>query len=236
MTHAKPVIAFLPCRKGSQRVIEKNTRPFAGIQGGLLQVKLQQLADTQGIDEVVVSTNDPKVFDYAAQFAKGQTKRFTVLERPDELGSSTTSTDDVIRYVPSIIPTGVVLWTHVTSPFVTAAIYDRAIGEYWQRTADGTHDSLMGVTALRTFIWNQNGPVNYDRAIEKWPRTQTLAPAYEVNSSMFMIDAEQMRNMADRIGAKPYLFEIEHRDAFDIDWEEDFYLAEQLAQLRGRHP
>ena len=37
------VVVFLPCRAGSTRVPEKNTRPFAGHGGGLLGVKLDQL-------------------------------------------------------------------------------------------------------------------------------------------------------------------------------------------------
>ena len=34
---------FLPCRRGSERVANKNTRPFADHPGGLLGVKLDQL-------------------------------------------------------------------------------------------------------------------------------------------------------------------------------------------------
>ena len=34
---------FLPTRKGSERVKNKNTRPFAGIKGGLVENKIKQL-------------------------------------------------------------------------------------------------------------------------------------------------------------------------------------------------
>ena len=33
------ITAFLPCRKGSQRIPDKNVKPFAGIEGGLLKIK-----------------------------------------------------------------------------------------------------------------------------------------------------------------------------------------------------
>ena len=39
----KPIAFFLPTRKGSERVKNKNTRPFAGIQGGLMENKIRQL-------------------------------------------------------------------------------------------------------------------------------------------------------------------------------------------------
>ena len=48
------VIAFLPCRKGSERVKEKNTRSFAGIEGGLTKIKLDQLIACPEIDEIKI--------------------------------------------------------------------------------------------------------------------------------------------------------------------------------------
>lgn len=37
------VAFFLPTRKGSERVKNKNTRPFAGDEGGLVEIKIKQL-------------------------------------------------------------------------------------------------------------------------------------------------------------------------------------------------
>ena len=45
------VAFFLPTRKGSERVKNKNTRTFAGIEGGLMANKIRQLLDTRLIDE-----------------------------------------------------------------------------------------------------------------------------------------------------------------------------------------
>ena len=43
---AKEKVAFyLPTRKGSERVINKNTKPFAGIEGGLVENKVKQLRE-----------------------------------------------------------------------------------------------------------------------------------------------------------------------------------------------
>ena len=46
------VAFFLPARSGSERVANKNTRPFAGIPGGLMQNKMQQLVRSGNIDEI----------------------------------------------------------------------------------------------------------------------------------------------------------------------------------------
>ncbi len=86
----------------------------------------------------------------------------------------------------------------------------------------------MSVTALRTFIWDKKGAVNYDRSKEKWPRTQTIEPLFEIDSGIFLASTDIYRNLQDRIGKTPYLFENNEIDSFDIDWEEDFFIAEAI--------
>lgn len=226
------IIAFLPCRAGSQRVPNKNTRPFAGEAGGLLGIKLQQLLETPGIDEIVLSTNDPLVIEIGRRYLAQAGGRMRIDLRPDALCSAATSTDALIAYVPGIIPEGHVLWTHVTSPFYDTAEYVAAIAAYRRALDAGTHDSLMGVLELRTFIWDEMRPVNYDRAVEKWPRTQTLPPLYEVNSAIFLADIAIYRDRQDRIGARPLLHPVPKTKNLDVDWEDDFHLAAEIWKLR----
>ena len=51
------VNVFLPMRAGSERVPNKNTKPFSGVQGGLCKIKLEQLINCNLIDTILVSTN-----------------------------------------------------------------------------------------------------------------------------------------------------------------------------------
>lgn len=226
------IIAFLPCRAGSQRVPNKNTRPFAGEAAGLLGIKLGQLLATPGIDEIVLSTNDPLVVEIGRRYLDQAAGRMRIDLRPDELCSAATSTDALVAYVPSIIPEGHVLWTHVTSPFYDTPEYVAAIDAYRRALAAGTHDSLMGVLQLRTFLWNATGPINYDREVEKWPRTQTLPPLYEINSAIFLADIAIYRARQDRIGARPLLYPVPKTKNLDVDWEDDFHLAAEMWKLR----
>jgi CMP-N-acetylneuraminic acid synthetase len=228
-----PVIAFLPCRQGSERVKEKNTRSFASIEGGLTYIKIQQLLQCPEVDFIVVSTDDPYVSEICEKTSQQHTKELKVFERPPHLAASGTSTDDLIRYVPEVISEGIVLWTHVTSPFVDSAVYSDAIEKYTESVFLDECDSLMSVTKIQKFLWNKNGAVNYDRDQEKWPRTQTLHPLYEVNSAIFMAPIETYLNHHDRIGSRVYLFELTVSQAMDIDWEEDFKLAEHRWKLRN---
>lgn len=217
---------FLPCRRGSVRVPNKNVRTFAGNREGLIGIKLQQLESARCFDEIIVSSNDERVLEIADS-PRWPTVRTHV--RNEHLSSSSTSTDELIPLVASLISDGAVLWTHVTSPFVTGHDYECIVDTYWQKTADG-YDSLMTVTPLHDFIWRHNGPVNYDRTSERWPRTQELEPLYKVNSAAFVAGIDTYRNLADRVGKRPYLMTLDTLVGMDIDWEHDFAIAETMLQ------
>lgn len=220
------VTCFLPCRAGSQRVVRKNIKPFAGHEHGLIQIKLRQLLAAEEIDEVVLTTNDADILAYAETL---NDPRLRLHRRVEELSSSATSTDQLVAHALELIPEGHILWTHVTSPFITAQRYDEVIQTYFEQLKNG-YDSLMSTTAIHGFLWQDEEPMNYDRTIEKWPRTQTIKPVHEVNSGVFMASASLYREMDDRIGCHPYLYTMDKLTSFDIDWPEDFLMAECLVE------
>ncbi len=222
------ITAFLPCRKGSERVPRKNIRPFGPFAHGLLEIKLQQLLACPDIDEVVLSTNDEETLSYAEALGA---KRLRLHRRAEHLASSATSTDALVGHARDLIPSGHILWTHVTSPFVSAALYGEIIAAYRHALTEAC-DSLMTTTPLHSFLWSEDRPLNYDRRTEKWPRTQTLTPVHEVNSAVFLAPATVYAQHDDRIGVAPQLYPIDRLAALDIDWEEDFVIAEQLL-LKG---
>ena len=226
----KQNIVFLPCRKGSQRVPNKNTRSFAGVEGGLLRIKLEQLLTCKKIDKIYLSSNDDEVLKIGSAM---HDNRIIVSKRPDYLCQSSTSTDDVIRYVPDLIKEdATIIWTHVTSPFLKAETYDDMLDTYYEHLLE--FDSLMSVNELRTFIWKKEGSINYDRQVEKWPRTQTLETWFEINSGAFIADRSIYTKLLDRIGKHVFLYPTSKIESFDIDWPEDFDLAETLYRLRDK--
>ncbi len=231
------LVAFLPCRAGSQRVPLKNTRQFDPDGRSLFDIKLAQLINCPDIDRIVVSTNDEAIKSATRAAISGSERRIQLDHRPDTLCSSSTSTDEVVRYAATIIRKGHILWTHVTSPFVDTDDYSDIIQRYFAARAAGKHRSLMTVTKLQGFIWNDTGPINYDRAIEKWPRTQTLAPLYEVNSAAFITEAAAMARIGDRITDDVLMYPLSKSKAVDIDDMDEFHLAMALfarqAPLRG---
>lgn len=216
--------AFLPCRSGSQRVPRKNIKMFGGFEHGLIEIKLRQLIDSKKIDKIILSTNDTDIIKYAET---ASSNKLCIHKRDDYLSRSETSTDELVAHVLELIPHGDIMWTHVTSPFISARTYDSIIEKYYYEKTRG-YDSLMTVNTIHGFLWDDEEPINYDRLSEKWPRTQTLNPVNEINSAAFISNSENYRKLNDRIGRKPYLYTTDKIIGFDIDWNEDFVIAESI--------
>ena len=219
---------FLPTRKGSERVVNKNTRTFAGVEGGILKIKLQQLLEVERVQNIIVSTNDPETIAIAQSF---NNPRIVVIERPERLCLSSTVIEDFINYIPTIVDAEHIFWVHATAPFADVKVLNNALDYYEKTVLNGdANDSLLSVTKIQQFLWSEreNKCVNYDRSIVKWPRTQDLEPLYEINHAFYINSKENYLKFHDRSGERPLLDELDKIHSFDIDWEDDFALAEMI--------
>ena len=219
------ISCFIPCRAGSERVPRKNITTIGRFKFGLLQIKLNQVLACKKIDDVIISTNDDEILSYVYKLQKTN-NNLIIDERANELCSSSTSTDELIEYVPSLVESGSVLWTHVTSPFLTANSYDLLITKFLNLGVE--FDSLMTVSKIQNFLWNKNHPTNYNRDFEKWPRTQTIDPLYEITSGAFIASIDKYKETHDRIGTSPYLYVSDKFESLDVDWPEDFEFVSTL--------
>ena len=218
------LIAFLPCRKGSQRIKEKNIKPILDFKMGLVEIKLSQLLKVEKIKKIFLSTDDIQIINFARRL---ENKKIIIDIRPEHLCSNDTSTDLLINYVAEKFEEKNILWTHVTSPFINSELYQLFIEKYFE-VIHYNNDSLMTVTKIQKFLWDDKGPLSYTLDKEKWPRTQTLKPLYEINSGAFIAHSNIYKNFKNRIGISPFLYEIDQLTAFDIDWPEDWIIAETL--------
>lgn len=217
---------FLPTRKGSERVKSKNTRTFAGVEGGILRVKLQQLINVDRISSIIVSTNDEETIKVAKSI---DSDKIRIIIRPEELCLSSTVIEDFINYIPTIVDAEHIFWVHATAPMVNEKILNNALNIYEREVLNGNkYDSLLSVNKIQQFLWSEkeNKCINHDRSIVKWPRTQDLEPLYEINHAFYINSRENYLKYHDRIGEMPFLFELDKIHAFDIDWEDDFKIAE----------
>ncbi len=223
------VAFFLPTRKGSERVKDKNTRPFAGIEGGLIENKLQQLMDTKLIDEIILSTNDEKCIEVAERYCSD--RRLRIIPRPEALCQSSTNLQDLISYVPTITDADHILWGHVTTPLCGAEEYDNGVKAYLSGLLEG-YDSLVGVKELRNFLLNKNGKIVNNTTKVPWPRTQDLEPLYEINHTMFIAKRNIYIEFKNRIGNTPLIYIMDSLCSADIDWLDDFVKTELLYRMK----
>lgn len=219
------VAFFLPTRKGSERVKNKNTRPFADIDGGLVENKIKQLLSTNLVDEILFSSNDETCIEVAERFKSDS--RLRIVPRPNELCLSTTNLQDLICYVPTITDADHILWGHVTTPLVDASIYDDAISCYLNKVKEG-YDSLVSVKELKNFLLNKEGHLINNTTNLPWPRTQDLEALYEINHAIFIASREIYIKQKNRLGNNPFLFIMDEIHSKDIDWEDDFFIAEMM--------
>lgn len=188
---------------------------------------MDEVVKIDGIEEVVVSTNEDAVIEQAERYAKAH-GHVRIDKRPERLCQSTTKVQDLIDYVPTILNGNHVFWLHATSPFVSVADYNRALSQYASVLESGTNDSVMSVNKLQQFIWDDDSRVviNTDQTDKRWPNTQDLKPLYEINHAFYIAPRFIYESVKDRIGLKPALHILEGEKSIDVDWESDFSFAQ----------
>ena len=94
------------------------------------------------------------------------------------------------------------------------------------------YDSLFGVTRLQTRLWDQLArPINHNPAILL--RTQDLPPTYMENSCVYLFTRQTLEQRRNRLGERPYMFEVSAAEAWDIDEEVTFQIVDLLLKQRG---
>jgi len=87
---------FLPCRKGSERVPQKNIKTF-GFKGmSLVRHKIEQLIKANVFSEIVVSTDDEMVMEIVHEFFKDEV---LLIERAPQLARSSTKLVNLVMLV-----------------------------------------------------------------------------------------------------------------------------------------
>lgn len=203
----------------SQRVPGKNYRPIAGKP--LFHHILETLEQVSAIEEIVVDTDSPVI-------KEGLLEHFPavrILDRPRELSGDEVSMNKIISHDLSQLKGDTFLQTHTTNPLLRANSVSRAIETYFSRLPD--YDSLFSVTRVYSRLWDESGnAINHDPG--ELIQTQNLPPLYEENSCVYIFSQASFQERNHRLGRHPFLFEIDEREAWDIDTELDFQIVSNL--------
>lgn len=213
------IVALVPMRHHSQRVKGKNYRKLAGKP--LYHYILSTLESCQEIAEIVVDTDSQEVMDGIKEFFP----KVKILVRPEHLRAEETPMNEVLLHDIQQVEADFYLQTHSTCPLLTAKTISNAVqfveGNY------PAYDSLFSVTRMQTRYWDQLGrAINHNPAILL--QTQDLPPVYEENSCLYIFTRETLELQRNRIGLRPFMFEIGAAEAWDIDEEIDFKIVDLL--------
>lgn len=213
------IIALVPMRHHSQRVPGKNYRPLAGKP--LFHHIISSLLACPEINRIVVDTDSDPVRDSLRQHFPS----VLVIERPEHLRADTISMNEILLYDTSQVQADYYLQTHSTNPLLKPATISRAIQTFLSNYP--AYDSLFSVTRVQTRLWDRDGrPINHDPNVLL--QTQNLPPVYEENSCLYIFTRADLVRRRNRLGEHPWLFEIDAIEAWDIDEELDFAIADFL--------
>jgi len=217
------LVAIVPMRHRSERVPGKNYRSFGGRP--LYRWIVDTLLACELIDRVVLDTDSPTILEEAAR----ELPQVTLLERPAHLRGGEIPMNDVLLNTAGVVDSELYLQTHSTNPLLTTETVQRGLTAFLK--AYPAYDSMFSVTRLQTRLWDSLArALNHNPAILL--RTQDLPPVYEENSCLYVFDRDTLVRRHNRIGERPTLFEIPREEAWDIDEEFDFQVAEFLLRKR----
>lgn len=207
--------ALIPVRSGSQRVINKNMRPFAG--SSLLEIKIKQMLRIPELDGVVVNSNDDEMLALAKSLGAETVKR-------PEIYADSNATNSMYKFVAETFTADTMVYANCTSPCIRDETVRACIKKYYENL--GRYDSLNTGNDVKEFLWQDNKPINYDP--EHTPRSQDLPDILMLNFAISIIDRQHMVDISHYIGKKPFIYKISREDAVDVDDMLDFEFAEFL--------
>lgn len=207
------VVAFVPIRLNSKRVVGKNLKLLGGKP--MMCYLLETLIQVKQIDEVYVYCSSDEVLPYLPAGVK-LLKRDTALDSDAALGEEIY--DAFVRDVEA----DVYMLAHTTSPFIKAETIANAVDEVVQ----GGHDSAFSAQKIQTFTWYEGKPLNYSPT--NIPRTQTIEPVYVETSAFYIFRRETWVEHHRRVGFNPYMAIVGPVEGVDIDYPEDFDFAAKI--------
>lgn len=216
--------AVIPVRAGSRRLKNKNVAPFGGTN--LLLYKIAQLKNVKSIDRIVVSSDSDLMLDFARESGVEAHKR-----APVYCDEKTKSFGEVVSHIAETIKGENIVWATCTSPLVFPRMYEDAINIFNKEVVEQSkYDSLVSVEPFKRYMWDENGPLNYELGVKHVP-SQQLPVYYFITDGILIAPRKKMIEWNYFHGVKPYKMELVKRACVDIDDYLDLSVARAWIDL-----
>lgn len=205
---------FMPIKLNNERTPGKNLKRFDdGMM--LFQIPLLTALEAQksgGIDRIVVFCSNPDIVKYIPAGVE-------FVQRPEYLDSQAIRCGDIIEAFIDMVESDIYVMYHATSPFITQLHLMECINA----VKSGKYDSAFAAKKLQNFMWYDGKPLNF--SLDCAPRTQDMKPYFCELSSPYVFTKDVFQKYHGRTGENPYICECSEIEAIDIDYPEDFVLA-----------
>lgn len=208
------IVSFIPIKLNNQRLPGKNTMLLNGKP--TCNYIFDTINEVDTIDEKYVYCSDESIKKYIPE-------GLTFLKRDTYLDGFQVKGLEIIDHFINDVDADIYVLTHVTQPFTKSESIKKAL----EKVVSGEYDSAFSAVALQDYMWMNGKPFNYDT--KNIVRTQDLDPIYMETGAFFIFRKEVFTELGQRIGNKPYIYEIDQFEAVDIDTAEDFEFAKAVA-------
>ena len=212
----KNLVAVVTVRKGSERVKNKNFKPFA--KKNLLIHKIETLKKIKELDEIIINTDSDK----AIKIAKNLKVNF--FKREEYYASSNCTNSEFWSDIAKNTNSKYIMFTHCTNPMVKESTYREFIRAF--KKNKNKFDSFNTVSQVREFLFKKNKPINFNP--KKTPNSQNLPDIIKLNFAINILLTDQMYKTKTLIGNKPYFFKLNQIEGYDINTPLEFSFAEYL--------
>lgn len=220
-------IGFIPLRKGSKGITNKNKRKMVGRP--LFTWVLGEAIFSE-LDEIYVYTDDDDIISFV-QKEYHWTKKVKTLKRSKESATDTASTEkailefcDKLKYNFDIF-----CLLQATSPFTQSEDINNCI-----EILNSNYDSALTVVKTHRFIWDKDGtPINYE--LSKRPRRQDFDGLLIENGAVYITTLNALQKSKNRVGGKIAVVEMSQEALYEIDTEQDWIIAEELLMNRQKN-
>jgi CMP-N-acetylneuraminic acid synthetase/regulator of RNase E activity RraA len=209
------VVAFLPAKGSSSRIESKNMKLLDGKP--LFLHTLQKLVDSNLFDEVYLDTESDDVISAASEVD------CRILRRDKALADNKTDGNKMFLNEVNHVDSDIYVQILCTSPFIKIETIKEGID---QLKSSDKYDSAVLVRKERLYTWTDHAP-NYD--INAIPNSVDIGDTVIETMGLYIVKREAALESQRRIGNHPAFLEASALEAIDVNWPEDFHLAELIA-------
>ena len=208
--------AIIPVRAGSQRVKNKNIKPFANTT--LLDIKIETLKKVQGIDDIIVSSDSQEMLKIAKEHD------VNVHVRDEYFASNEVNNSDFMQNLSTIVDEGHIMYSPCTSPLLSSETITEIVSKY----KNNNLRNIVTVTTQKHHMWLNGKPLNYDPS--NAPNSQDLPDIYSINYGCCILSKDDLYKHKNVV-VEPTFHITNEIESIDIDTEFDFIIAEFVYRM-----